>query len=80
MQAFERQGGELLLRKFCLLGCRRYWGNLVSEAGGFPLELLDLQLPVLMRNSVAEHFPNNSPVRESDIYHYWIDWLDQYVK
>jgi hypothetical protein len=51
MQACERQGGELLLRKFCLLGYRRYWGNLVSEAGGFPLELLDLQLPVLMRNS-----------------------------
>jgi len=29
---------------------------------------------------VAGHFPNDSPVRESDIYHYWIDWLDQYVK
>jgi dipeptidyl aminopeptidase/acylaminoacyl peptidase len=29
---------------------------------------------------VAEHFPYDSPVRESDIYHYWIDWLDQYVK
>jgi hypothetical protein len=51
MQAFERHGRELLLRKFCLLGYRRYWGNFVSEAGGFPLELLDLQLPVLMRNS-----------------------------
>jgi hypothetical protein len=51
MQAFERQGGELLLRKFFLLGHRRYWGNLVSEAGGSPLKLLDLQLPVLMCNS-----------------------------
>jgi dipeptidyl aminopeptidase/acylaminoacyl peptidase len=29
---------------------------------------------------VAGHFPYDSPVRESDIYHYWIDWLDQYVK
>ena len=29
---------------------------------------------------VAAHFPYDSPVRESDIYHYWIDWLDQYVK
>jgi dipeptidyl aminopeptidase/acylaminoacyl peptidase len=29
---------------------------------------------------VAQHFPYDSPVRESDIYHYWIDWLDQYVK
>jgi dipeptidyl aminopeptidase/acylaminoacyl peptidase len=29
---------------------------------------------------VAEHFPYDSPVRESDIYHYWIDWLDQYLK
>jgi hypothetical protein len=29
---------------------------------------------------VTGHFPDGSPVRESDIYHYWIDWLDQYVK
>ena len=29
---------------------------------------------------VAGHFPYDSPVRESDIYHYWIDWLDRYVK
>ncbi len=29
---------------------------------------------------VAAHFPYDSPVRESDIYHYWIDWLDQYMK
>jgi dipeptidyl aminopeptidase/acylaminoacyl peptidase len=29
---------------------------------------------------VAGHFPYDSPVRESDIYRYWIDWLDQYVK
>ncbi len=29
---------------------------------------------------VAGHFPYDSPVRETDIYHYWIDWLDQYVK
>ena len=29
---------------------------------------------------VAQHFPYDSPVWESDIYHYWIDWLDQYVK
>ncbi len=29
---------------------------------------------------VAQHFPYDSPVRESDIYRYWIDWLDQYVK
>src|SRR5580700_2403654 len=29
---------------------------------------------------VAGHFPYDSPVRESDIYHYWIDWLDQYMK
>src|SRR5215469_1254817 len=31
----------------CLLGCRGNWGQLVSEAGGFGLEMLDLQLPVL---------------------------------
>jgi dipeptidyl aminopeptidase/acylaminoacyl peptidase len=29
---------------------------------------------------VTGHFPDSSPVRESDIYHYWIDWLDQYMK
>jgi dipeptidyl aminopeptidase/acylaminoacyl peptidase len=29
---------------------------------------------------VSGHFPYDSPVRESDIYHYWIDWLDQYLK
>jgi dipeptidyl aminopeptidase/acylaminoacyl peptidase len=29
---------------------------------------------------VAAHFPYDSPVRESDIYRYWVDWLDQYMK
>jgi len=33
-------------QKLSVLGCRN-WDQLVSEAGGFPLELLHLQLPVL---------------------------------
>lgn len=28
---------------------------------------------------VAAHFPDD-PVHESDIYHYWLDWLDQYLR
>src|ERR1700683_5089704 len=28
---------------------------------------------------VAEHFPDD-PVRESDIYRVWLEWLDQYLK
>ena len=29
---------------------------------------------------VAGHFIDVSPVRESDVLHYWLDWLDQYLK
>jgi dipeptidyl aminopeptidase/acylaminoacyl peptidase len=29
---------------------------------------------------VAGHWPDDHPVRESDIYHFWLDWLDQYLK
>jgi hypothetical protein len=28
---------------------------------------------------LAVHFPED-PVRTSDVLHYWIDWLDQYLK
>ena len=28
---------------------------------------------------VAAHFPYD-PVHASDIYHYWLDWLDQYLR
>ena len=30
----------------CLLGRDRYWGDFVSQLGGFPLELLNLELAV----------------------------------
>ena len=29
---------------------------------------------------VAGHFIDLSPVRESDVLHYWLDWFDQYLK
>jgi dipeptidyl aminopeptidase/acylaminoacyl peptidase len=29
---------------------------------------------------VAGHFPDGSPVRQSDILRVWIDWFDQYLK
>src|ERR1700746_3684788 len=34
-------------QKLCMLGRGRHWGHLVSELGGFELEVLDLALAVL---------------------------------
>src|SRR6516164_3279206 len=37
----------ILPRNFCMLGRGRHWSHLVSELGGFGLEVLDLALAVL---------------------------------
>jgi dipeptidyl aminopeptidase/acylaminoacyl peptidase len=29
---------------------------------------------------VAEHYPYDFPVHESDMYRLWVDWMDQYLK
>jgi len=29
---------------------------------------------------VAEHYPSDFPVHESDMYRLWVDWMDQYLK
>src|SRR5438105_4305469 len=57
--------GCRLSRNSSLLGRLRYWGHFVSEAGGFPFEMLNLSLAVFnlvegcsfvhIFDSVAEH-------------------------
>ena len=29
---------------------------------------------------VAQHYPFDFPVHESDMYRLWVDWMDQYLK